>query len=104
MYLCVAEGYRPTWRGALRTWLLLGAQALVASAVNRRVGGNYLFVSRKPETTSLLDRFPPWPQYIPVLWAVTGGAIALLTLPFTRPPWAMRPPWATRPPRAVSAP
>lgn len=81
VYLLVAEGYRPTWRGAGRTLGLLAGQGVLAHAVNRRVGSNYLFVSRKPEFATPLDALPPWPGYVPVMYAAGAAAIALLTLP-----------------------
>ena len=82
--LVVNERHRPTWRGAARTWGVLAAQALVAHAVNRRIGSNYMFVTRKPDTASVIDWLPPWPGYIPVLFGVAGVAIGALTLPFSQ--------------------
>lgn len=82
MHLVAHEGYRPTWAGAARTLGVLAGQGVLAYGVNRRVRSNYLFVSRKPATASLLDRLPPWPGYVPVLYALAAGGIAVLTLPF----------------------
>lgn len=80
--LIVNEGHRPTWTGAARTWGLLGAQAAAAHLINQRIGSNYMFVTRKLETASILDKLPPWPRYIPMLFGAVGVALGALTLPF----------------------
>lgn len=86
VHLLLHEGYRPTWRGAARTLGVLAGQAVLAYAVNERVGSNYLFVSRKPPTASLLDRLPPWPAYVPVWYTLAAGGIAVMTVPFAGVP------------------
>jgi hypothetical integral membrane protein (TIGR02206 family) len=50
--------------------------------VNRLTGGNYLFLSRKPEGGSLLDLLGPWPWYILSLEAVALLLFTILYLPF----------------------
>ncbi|WP_342373014.1 TIGR02206 family membrane protein [Propioniciclava soli] len=82
VYLCVAEGYRPTWRGAGRTMALLALQGVVAHRINRAVGSNYVFVSRKPEFATALDALPPWPAYLPLMYAAAAAGVAALTVPF----------------------
>jgi len=64
--------FRPSavWRSF---GLLLGYAALVA-AVNAALGSNYMFLSRKPEHVSLLDKLGPWP------WYILGGAGVALVL------------------------
>lgn len=81
--VCV-EGRRPTAAGAKRAFGALVGHAVIAGVVNRYVGSNYLYVSRKPESASLLDKLPPWPRYLPILGGVAAGAIALAYLPFAR--------------------
>lgn len=75
------EGRRPTARdGAVALGLVL-VQAGLAFLVNRRLGSNYMFISRKPDTASLLDRLPAWPGYVPVLVLLAGGVFAIAYLP-----------------------
>lgn len=76
------EGRRPTAAEAVRAYGMLVAQAGLAYLVNCRVGGNYMFVSRKPDTASIIDRLPPWPGYIPYLAAIGVGAFAAAYAPF----------------------
>ena len=76
------EGRRPTAAGGVRAFGVLLAQAALAHAVNRRLGSNYMFVTRKLETASILDKLPPWPRYIPMLFGAVGVALGALTLPF----------------------
>ena len=71
--------------GAVRRVLLAtAAWAAVAAAGNTVTGGNYMFLSERPDTASLLDYMGPWPWYI-----LGGGLLALamfavLDLPFRR--------------------
>lgn len=78
----LAEGYRPTWRGAGKTMVVLALQGVAAHRINRAVGSNYLFVSRKPEFATALDALPPWPRYLPPMYGAAAAGVALLTLPF----------------------
>ncbi len=77
------EGRRPTAGGATRAFVLLLAQAGVAHLVNRRLGSNYMFVTRKPDTASVLDKLPPWPRYVPILAAAGVVVFAALRAPWT---------------------
>lgn len=76
------EGRRPTPAGGVRAFAMLLAQAGLAHVVNRRIGSNYLFVTRKPDTASILDKLPPWPGYIPYLVAMAGVLFAAEYAPF----------------------
>lgn len=67
VYMSVVEGYRPYPKSFYR---IIGPGLLlimVATAVNFLIGSNYLFIARKPETLSLLDSFPEWPWYSPIM-------------------------------------
>ncbi|MDO5533080.1 MAG: TIGR02206 family membrane protein [Propionibacteriaceae bacterium] len=82
LWQVVVEGRRPTAAGGVRAWSLLLAHAGVAHLVNRRVGSNYMFVTRKPDTASILDTMPPWPGYVPVLVALAAAWFAASYAPF----------------------
>lgn len=82
LWMTFVEGYRPTGRSLVTTSagvLLYGAGVF---AINRRVGSNYLFVNRKPDTRSPLDLLPPWPGYLPIMAAAVLGLFGALYAPW----------------------
>ena len=78
------EGRRPTARGARVAYVTLLGHAAVVGLINARLGSNYLYVSRLPDTASVLDKMPPWPGYIPILLGIAAGAFSLAYAPFAR--------------------
>lgn len=78
------EGRRPTARGARAAYATLLGHAAVVGLINARLGSNYLYVSRKPDTASVLDKMPAWPGYIPILLGIAAGAFGLAYAPFAR--------------------
>lgn len=84
LYMTWVEGFRPTFRSVLKTMGFLNVLLVVAFAVNAWTGGNYLFVSRKPENPSLIDFLGPYPWYILSLEGVAVAIFSLLYLPFWR--------------------
>ncbi len=87
IYMTVVEGYRPFW-GSLLTagGLLLIFTALVA-AINWRLGSNYMYLCRRPDTPSLIDRLGPWPMYVAWLAAIAVALLVILYLPFALGDW-----------------
>lgn len=84
VYLTVVEGLRPTL-GSLRRAFVVGNLLLAcAGVVNWLVGGNYMYVSHKPETPTILDALGPWPWYIAGMEALGLLTMLLLYLPFAR--------------------
>lgn len=82
LFLVVGAGLRPQ-PGALKRFLVtVNAYALVVGAFNWMVGGNYMYLCRKPAGATLLDHLGPWPWYL--LWGevVAVTLCALLYLPF----------------------
>ncbi|HHU38928.1 MAG TPA: TIGR02206 family membrane protein [Propionibacterium sp.] len=82
LWQVLVEGRRPTAGGGVRAYGMLLAQAGLAHLVNRRLGSNYMFVTRKPDTASLLDKLPAWPGYIPYLMAMAAAVFAAEYAPF----------------------
>ena len=76
------EGRRPTAAGGVRAYAMLVAQAGLAYVVNRRLGSNYMFVSRKPDTASIIDELPAWPGYVPCLAAIGVVVFGAAYAPF----------------------
>ncbi|MFS0915744.1 TIGR02206 family membrane protein [Brevibacillus sp. 179-C 1.1 NHS] len=84
LYMTWVEGYRPTVRSIWKTMGFLNLLLLVALLVNNATGGNYLFVSRKPDNPSLIDFLGPYPWYIVSLEVVALTLFFILYVPFIR--------------------
>lgn len=84
LFMTWIEGYRPTLRSIWRTMGFLNLLLVITLFVNRLTGGNYLFVSRKPDNASLIDFLGPYPWYIASLEAVALVLFFVLYLPFLR--------------------
>ncbi|MBT8400111.1 MAG: TIGR02206 family membrane protein [Rhodothermia bacterium] len=84
VYVVAVEGYRPTLRTALYVLAGLNVYAAVVGVINWQLGSNYLFVSGKPDSASLLDAMPEWPWYIPILEVFAVVLLVGLWLPFRR--------------------
>ena len=82
LYLTLVEGYRPGWSSIARVSLELVALAVVVGLINWRLGSNYMYLMRPPDTPSLIDRLGPWPWYLLSLFAIALATFALLYLPF----------------------
>jgi len=87
IYMATVEGYRPRAQSipkAVKLLNLLGAPMLL---VNRVMGSNYMFINRKPDTPSLLDKLGPWPVYLIWLEALAVVFMGLAYLPFAIARW-----------------
>lgn len=82
LFMTWVEGYRPTLRSVWKTMGFLNVLLLVALLVNHFTGGNYLFVSHKPENPSLIDYLGEYPWYILSLEGVALVVFLLLYWPF----------------------
>ncbi|MFP5415978.1 MAG: TIGR02206 family membrane protein [Actinomycetes bacterium] len=87
LWTVFVEGRRPAPGAGPRAFATLLAHAAAVFLVNRRLGSNYLFLNRKPDSASLLDRLPAWPGYLPILVVLGAGVFALAWVPLrlTRP-------------------
>jgi hypothetical integral membrane protein (TIGR02206 family) len=81
VYLVFLAG-GPGWRGYRFALVSTGVWAVVVLAFNAVTGTNYGYLSRKPETSSLLDLFGPWPAYVAVESVVLAAGWALMTWPW----------------------
>ncbi|MDR6226162.1 YwaF family protein [Desmospora profundinema] len=84
LYMIRVEGFRVQLRSIFPVLLQLNGLALLAGVVNVMTGGNYMFISGKPDYPSLLDWLGPWPWYLVSLQVVAVGMFVLLWLPFAR--------------------
>lgn len=64
LYFTWVKGYRPTVRSVGKVFIFLNVLLPVVMGVNKLVDGNYMFLSHKPRTPSLLDYLGPYPWYI----------------------------------------
>jgi hypothetical integral membrane protein (TIGR02206 family) len=79
VYLAGGAGLTPSFRGAVRAFLLIQLYLVLAAGVNVLTGENFGFLCRKPPTASLLDVLGPWPWYIVSLQAVAIVFFLVLT-------------------------
>ncbi len=84
LYMVWAEGFRPTLRSVFTAWAAVNVIAVFVYAVDRLTGANYMFLARKPPSSSLLDVLGPYPWYILSLELVALLLFFLLYLPFAR--------------------
>ncbi|WP_432358898.1 TIGR02206 family membrane protein [Sporosarcina sp. UB5] len=70
LYFVWVKGYEPTFKGVLKTMVVINALLPIILAVNWLVEGNYMFLRMKPYNGSLLDFLGPYPWYILSLEAV----------------------------------
>lgn len=70
LYFVWVRGYEPTFKGVLKTMLIINAILPIILTVNWLFDGNYMFLRMKPRNGSLLDFLGPYPWYILSLEAV----------------------------------
>ncbi|MED4205289.1 TIGR02206 family membrane protein [Neobacillus mesonae] len=64
LYFTWVQRYRPTIWSVLKLFVFLNVLMPVIMFINKLVGGNYMFLSHKPDSASLLDLLGPYPVYI----------------------------------------
>ncbi len=84
LFMTIVEGYRPNRNSGLRVFLTGNVFMVIVFFINRVIGSNYMFVSHKPLTPSLLDYLGPWPFYIIGIELFAILSITLLYLPFIK--------------------
>ncbi|WP_166242400.1 TIGR02206 family membrane protein [Paenibacillus turpanensis] len=81
IWMTAVEELRPTLRSVGRAMMWLNGIALIVYPINELTGSNYMFLSRKPPSASILDLLAPWPWYILQLELIAAGCFLLLWLP-----------------------
>ncbi|MGG1679879.1 TIGR02206 family membrane protein [Neobacillus sp. NRS-1170] len=64
LYFTWAKGYRPTIWSVVKLFVFLNILMPIIMLINKLTGGNYMFLSHKPDGASLLDVLGPYPFYI----------------------------------------
>ncbi|ETI66325.1 YwaF family protein [Neobacillus vireti] len=82
LFMVAAFHYRPTFRSMWVTILLVNLYAVCVFFLNKLLGANYLYIMKKPKSTSLLDYLGPWPWYLLSLELVMVLSFFILYIPF----------------------
>ncbi len=64
LYFTWVHGFRPTILSVVKLFVFLNVLMPVIMLINKAVDGNYMFLSHKPKSPSLLDLLGPYPWYI----------------------------------------
>ena len=84
LYMAWVEGCRPTLKSVALTMGFLNVLLVIVLPINWLTGGNYMFLSKKPETGSLLDYLGPYPWYLLSMEIFALFFFLLLYLPFSK--------------------
>lgn len=82
LWMTFVEGHRPTAASAVKAAAVTIGSGLALVPLNRRLGSNYMFSARKPDTASPLDAMPAWPRYLPIMGALVIAAYGALYAPW----------------------
>jgi hypothetical integral membrane protein (TIGR02206 family) len=63
-YFTWVIGYRPTVWSVVKLFVFLNVLLPIIMLINKAVDGNYMFLSHKPKSASLLNLLGPYPWYI----------------------------------------
>jgi hypothetical integral membrane protein (TIGR02206 family) len=84
LYFAWVKGYRPTFKGIIKTMVALNVLLPIVFAINVFLQGNYMFLRMKPTNGSLLDFLGPYPWYILSLEIVAILIFIILWLLFRK--------------------
>lgn len=82
LFMVFVSGFRPEFKSIWKAFIWLNVYAAFIFVLNLILGGNYMYISRKPVNPSMIDYFGQWPWYIIPLEFVALGTFFLLFLPF----------------------
>jgi hypothetical integral membrane protein (TIGR02206 family) len=82
LYFTWAKGYRPTILSVLKLFIFLNVLMPIIMLINKLVEGNYMYLSHKPDSASLMDVLGPYPWYILSLEGLLIGLSLIVWLIF----------------------
>ena len=82
LYAIFSFGFRPRLRSLGLALSVSAVYATIVGALNYLLDSNYLFLRAKPQASSVLDLFGPWPLYLPGLVVIAMISCVLCYLPF----------------------
>lgn len=84
-YLLVVRDYRPTWLDFRHACLATFIYLCVVFPIDVAFDLNYGFVGpSRPDYPTIIDALGPWPQRLPIIFAIIAGVMALITWPWQR--------------------
>lgn len=81
-FMLIVQGYKVTMKSLIKSFVLLNIYVILIFFINKNLGGNYLYIMKKPSNPSILDYLGPWPWYIFSLELLTIVTFIILYLPF----------------------
>jgi hypothetical integral membrane protein (TIGR02206 family) len=82
LYMLWIEEYPITFKSLVNAFLALNIISLVVYLINKMVGANYMFLTQKPHSTTMIDLLGPYPWYLLSLEGIALLLFSLLYLPF----------------------
>jgi hypothetical integral membrane protein (TIGR02206 family) len=82
-WVIFVEGYRPRVKDIWFCFITLNVYAVPVYLLNTQLGSHYLYLGAKPETASVMDFFPDWPWYFPILQAILLLLMFAMYWPFS---------------------
>tara|TARA_B100000787_G_scaffold170262_1_gene165394 strand:- start:19883 stop:20587 length:705 start_codon:yes stop_codon:yes gene_type:complete len=82
LYATIVYKMRPTLKSVFKSFLGMQIYMVLMFLLNYFLGSNYFYTNRKPDTTTLLDVFGDWPQYVFVVEIIVIPFFLLIYLPF----------------------
>jgi len=64
LYAVLVYKFRPTWQSFGKAFLWSNIYFVIVLGINFLLGTNFMYLSKKPTTPTLLDLFGEWPWYI----------------------------------------
>lgn len=81
-YMMRLHGFRVRKKSLKKTFVITILYTLCIIPINFLVGGNYSYLSGKPNSKTLLDLLPPYPYYVPIFIGIMFFFFYLAYLPF----------------------
>lgn len=84
VYQMIFLRFRPTFRGFFNSFIFVNIFAAAVYKINDILGTNYMYINYKPNFSSPLDLFGPWPHYIIIVEIIYIVLGIILYLPFKK--------------------
>lgn len=82
VYMLTIKSYTINFSSLRRVCRVTLAYIICIIPINFLVDGNYSYMRFKPSTKTLLDLFPPFPGYVPIIIAIVFALFLVTYLPF----------------------
>lgn len=84
LYGIIYWNFKPTKGSLFKSITYLNIAAILIFFINPKLGTNFMFINYKPDFSSPLDYFGPWPYYLIVIQGITITLFTLAYLPYRR--------------------